>query len=107
MKDDEPQALSSPTSGMPETAVDRWVQPFVRFFQIESASGFVLLACTAVALLLANSPWSVSFAEIWQIRLRFAVGSFELNKPPGKILSPVDWRFLAVSSVREPAELRR
>jgi NhaA family Na+:H+ antiporter len=65
---------------MPETAIFRWAQPFVRFFQIESASGFLLLACTAVALLLANSPWSESFAEIWQIRVHFGGGDFEFNK---------------------------
>ena len=81
MKDDEPPIATSPIGGMPETRIGRWVQPFARFLQIQSASGFLLLACTAVALLLANSPWSTSFAEIWQIRLRIAVGDFELNKP--------------------------
>lgn len=66
---------------MPETPVGRWVQPFAQFLKIQSASGLLLLACTAIALLLANSPWSASFAEFWQIRLRIAVGDFELNKP--------------------------
>jgi NhaA family Na+:H+ antiporter len=66
---------------MPETPVGRWLQPFAQFLKIQSASGFLLLTCTAIALLLANSPWSASFAEIWQIRLRLAVGNFELNKP--------------------------
>ncbi|MCA9217064.1 MAG: Na+/H+ antiporter NhaA [Planctomycetales bacterium] len=67
--------------GMPETRIGRWTQPFVRFFQIQSTSGFLLIACTAIALLLANSPWSASFAEFWQIRLRISVGQFELDKP--------------------------
>jgi NhaA family Na+:H+ antiporter len=79
MNSSEPRNEVSAT-GMPETPIGRWAQPFVRFFQIESASGFLLLACTAVALLLANSPWSESFAEIWQIRLHIGVGDFELNK---------------------------
>ena len=35
----------------PETRIGRWVQPFSRFFQIQSASGFLLLTCTAIALL--------------------------------------------------------
>ena len=81
MKDDEPAIELSPPGGMPEMPIDRWVQPFVRFFQIQSASGFLLLACTAIALSLANSPWSASFAEIWQIRFRIAIGDFELDKP--------------------------
>ena len=80
MTDGEPPIDWSPADGMPETPVSRWAQPFVRFFQIESASGFLLLACTAVALLLANSPWSAWFAEIWRIRLHIGVGDFELNK---------------------------
>ncbi len=81
MKKDEPPIDSTPIGGMSETRIGRWVQPFARFLQIQSASGFLLLSCTAVALLLANSPWSASFAGIWQIRLRIAVGDFELNKP--------------------------
>ena len=49
MNRDEPRNEVFAT-GMPETPVGRWAQPFARFFQIESASGFLLLACTAVAL---------------------------------------------------------
>jgi NhaA family Na+:H+ antiporter len=52
-----------------------------RFLQIESASGFVLLGCTVVALVLANSPWSAAFADFWQVRVGFAVAGFELNEP--------------------------
>ena len=77
----KPQIHSSPTGGIPETPVGRWVQPFARFLKIQSASGFLLLTCTAIALLLANSPWSASFADIWQIRFGLAVGNFELIKP--------------------------
>jgi NhaA family Na+:H+ antiporter len=77
----EPQNHSSPPNGMPDTQIARSAQPFARFFQIQSASGFLLLSCTAIALLLANSPWSPSLAEIWQIPLRIAVGRFELDKP--------------------------
>lgn len=81
MRDTLPHSEADLTSGMPETRIVRWVQPFARFLRIQSASGFLLLACTAVALLLSNSPWSASFAEIWQIRLRISFGDFELNKP--------------------------
>jgi CBS domain-containing protein len=42
------------------TPIERWVQPLVRFLQIESAGGLVLLVCTVVALCLANSPWSAA-----------------------------------------------
>lgn len=80
MNSGEPPMNRRQTNGMPETPISRWGQPFVRFFRIESSSGFLLLACTAIALLVANSPWSGSFAEVWQIRLRIAVGDYGLNK---------------------------
>lgn len=81
MNSDAPQPNSPSPCGLPETPIDRLLRPFARFFRIESASGFLLLACTAVALLLANSPWAAPFAEFWQTRIRFGVGNFELNKP--------------------------
>ena len=41
----------------------------------------VLLACTFLALALANSPWAGAFAEIWQTRLGITLGAFTLHKP--------------------------
>lgn len=61
--------------------IEPWMRPVVRFLHVEAAGGFVLLACTALALILANSPWSAQFADIWQTRVGFTVGSFELYKP--------------------------
>ena len=61
--------------------IERWARPIVRFMQVEAASGLLLLACTALALVLANSAWSAPFAEFWQTRVGFTVGSFALYKP--------------------------
>jgi len=61
--------------------VDPLLRPIVRFLHIEAAGGFLLLACTVVALALANSPWSDRFADIWQTRVGFSFGAFELKKP--------------------------
>jgi len=61
--------------------VEPWLRPVVRFLHIEAAGGFVLLACTVVALILANSPWSAMFAEFWQTRVGFTIGDFGLYKP--------------------------
>ena len=38
--------------------IEPWMRPPVRFLHIEAAGGFVLLACTLLALIVANSPWS-------------------------------------------------
>jgi NhaA family Na+:H+ antiporter len=64
---------------MPEARIDRWLLPFSQFLRIQSASGVLLLACTVVAVLLANSAWSVPFAEIWRTQLHIGVGEFELS----------------------------
>jgi NhaA family Na+:H+ antiporter len=65
---------------LPKTPVQRLVRPFVRFLQVESASGIVLLVCTAVALGVANSRWAEAFDAFWHVRLRISVGSWELNE---------------------------
>ena len=65
-------------SGRPSNATsiplaERLVGPFHRFAQTESASGLVLVACAAVALLWSNSPWSDSYSRLWEQTV--AVGS--------------------------------
>lgn len=61
--------------------IEPWLRPVVRFLHVEAAGGFVLLACTVLALILANSPYSARFAEFWQTRFGFTIGTFELYKP--------------------------
>lgn len=61
--------------------LDRLVQPLASFLHIEAASGLVLLACTVIALVLANSPWATPFADFWQTRVGFTMGGFSLYKP--------------------------
>lgn len=68
-----------PRRGRP--LIERVVEPLARFLHVEAAGGLVLLACTAIALILANSPWAVPFAECWQTRVGFTVGGFSLYKP--------------------------
>ncbi|HXE71393.1 MAG TPA: Na+/H+ antiporter NhaA, partial [Candidatus Nitrosotenuis sp.] len=43
--------------------------PFQRFLLTESSGGVVLVACTLVALLWANSPWRDSYLALWETRL--------------------------------------
>lgn len=40
-----------------------------RFFQIEAASGVLLLIAAAIALAWANSPWGASYASFWHLQL--------------------------------------
>lgn len=66
---------------LPETPIGRWMRPIAAFLHIESASGMVLLGCTVLALILANSASAADFAGIWQIHFRIGIGDFNLDKP--------------------------
>lgn len=60
---------------------EKVLSPFIRFFRLESFSGILLLAATVVALAWANSPWSESYEQLWNIKIGFSAGDFILKKP--------------------------
>ncbi len=68
-----------PPSPVPSDPIDRLVGPIQRFLHVEAASGVVLLACTAIALVLANSGWSDAFVGLWKTKVGFAFGGFEMK----------------------------
>jgi Na+:H+ antiporter, NhaA family len=55
------------------------LRPLQRFLQVEAASGIVLLAATAIALIWASSPWSQTYHALWHAPLR--LGSELLSQP--------------------------
>src|SRR5262245_10570964 len=57
------------------------LQPLVRFLETEAAGGIVLLACTAVALFFANSPWAALYHDLWHTPLRLGLGARVLDRP--------------------------
>lgn len=54
---------------------------FTRFLRVEAASGLVLLAAAAIALIWANSPASGAYQTIWQVPLHFSAGALHLAEP--------------------------
>jgi NhaA family Na+:H+ antiporter len=66
-------------AGAPQREFARWYGPFERFFRGEAAGGIVLLVCTAVALVWANSPWSSAYAAILHHPLRLGGSQFMLE----------------------------
>ncbi|NBO90760.1 MAG: Na+/H+ antiporter NhaA [Planctomycetia bacterium] len=56
-------------------------RPIVRFLHTEAAGGIVLLACTAIALCLANSPWSGDYADFWHTHFVIGFGDWKLDQP--------------------------
>jgi NhaA family Na+:H+ antiporter len=63
---------------LPDRPIQRLQRPLNAFMHIESASGIVLLICTAIALIAANSPYAAAYQAFWDQKLRIAVGNFEL-----------------------------
>jgi Na+:H+ antiporter, NhaA family len=68
-----------PDGGSAEPVIDRLAQPFTKFFRIEAAGGIVLLSCALIALVIANSPWAMSFASLWQTVVGVTIGDFALQ----------------------------
>ncbi len=64
---------------LPVAPIRRLVDPLARFLRIESASGIVLLLCTALALVLANSHAADRFHKFWHTPIWLEIGSFKLG----------------------------
>ena len=52
---------------------------FKAFFQSEKSGGFVLIGCTIISLLLANSAWGESYRHFWHQHLDLSFGSVKLD----------------------------
>lgn len=57
------------------------LRPFQDFMDKSASGGIFLLICAVTALVWANSPWASSYADLWQTRVSFGLGSFVLAKP--------------------------
>jgi NhaA family Na+:H+ antiporter len=77
----DPALSYSRITHLPERPIQRLQRPLIAFTHIESASGIVLLVCTAIALVAANSPLAEAYAGFWNQEIRFAVEGFELAYP--------------------------
>ena len=64
---------------LPEEPIDRLIEPFERFMHVEAAAGGVLLACTVIALVLANSRFSASYLHLWETDIGFHIGSLRVS----------------------------
>ncbi len=73
-------------SPLPVPPVERWLVPVKRFLHIEAASGVVLIICTVIALVLANSPLAEPFASLWKTPISFSIGGFTLQGDIGHLL---------------------
>jgi NhaA family Na+:H+ antiporter len=57
------------------------INPFGQFIALEESSGIILLLCSVLALVLANSgAWQEPFLHFWESEFNVAFGSFKLEK---------------------------
>lgn len=71
---------ASVTAGSTEPPLaERAIAPFKRFAALEAAGGIVLLACTALALVWANSPWAASYHHLWELEIGLVAGPLDVR----------------------------
>jgi len=70
---------AAPDATEPPPLVERVLGPFQRFFSTHAAGGLVLLACTAVALAWANSPWADAYHHLWEAPVTIGAPGFGLT----------------------------
>lgn len=66
---------------LPKVPVQKLTRAFNRFIHIESSSGVVLMICTILALVVANSPWQAHYAAFWEQTFTVGVDRFSLSYP--------------------------
>ncbi len=65
----------------PRRPIERITRPLVHFLHIESASGIVLLVCTAIAIAVANSPLASDYSRFLETTIAINIGTFKLSYP--------------------------
>ncbi len=73
----EDASCVAPGICLPRRPVQRLIDPVARFLHVQSTSGIVLLAATAAALVLANSPLAGPFFDVWKTPVGLKAGSIE------------------------------
>jgi Na+:H+ antiporter, NhaA family len=62
-----------------KTLIVMLVRPFQEFAARETSGGILLLACTLVALVWANSPWAHQYTALWHTPFTVGLGSLQLS----------------------------
>ena len=53
---------------------------FVEFFDSEKSSGIILILCTLISIVIANSPLGKAYMDFWHVKLGFETGGIALNQ---------------------------
>lgn len=66
---------------IPPSPIDRVLTPFRLFAKRESSSGIALIIATAIAFILANSPWHSLYEHVWEAHFAFGLDKWIISKP--------------------------
>jgi Na+:H+ antiporter, NhaA family len=78
--------LTTKPSGLPQPWLEWWLSPIREFLHVQSAGGIVLLVCTALALILANSQAAEWFESLWHTPVELSIGNFRLAGDVGHLV---------------------
>ncbi|WP_259781003.1 Na+/H+ antiporter NhaA [Aestuariispira ectoiniformans] len=65
---------------LPREIVDYVTRPFLRFLKVEAAAGGLLFLSALLALVLANSTWSGSFLQFWEMPIGLHMGKLDFTR---------------------------
>ena len=75
-----PPSMPASNPHLPVPPIRQLTRPLARFLQVESSSGIVLLACTVIALLLANFPAAAGpYHDFWHTPVFIQIGALRLG----------------------------
>ncbi len=64
----------------PSSPIVRLLRPFQQFLSNEASSGLLLLLCSVIALVWANSPWEHSYHILWHSKMQVSLGAHAINQ---------------------------
>lgn len=59
--------------------IEKILRPFQAFLHAEASGGILLLICTVIALVWANSPFAESYFHLWHTYISIHIDNFSLN----------------------------
>ncbi|WP_425106534.1 Na+/H+ antiporter NhaA [Ancylobacter sp.] len=72
--------MSEAMGRLPSEPADWITHAFKRFLSIEALAGAILLGCTVIALILANTAWSEAVTGFWEMKIGLRAGDFEIYR---------------------------
>jgi NhaA family Na+:H+ antiporter len=63
------------------TLIEQLARPFREFARLETSGGILLIGCTILALVWANSPWATTYSHLWHTNLTFGFAGKTLSEP--------------------------